>query len=232
MDAALLHTQQPEMFEVTVHLARTGDEIGRCKDLIAQVYETTYGVRMAERQAEPDGLIEAFPDRFMMGEVDGELVACAGLYTRHTYVERHGKVTTDEIRRAARAAGIDDAGKRRRYEYTKVVVAPAWGRMGLGRRFIGASHCREFLCLDSGGLPPLLLVCAKLSVFKLWDAVGIRTRYLRPFPFYRNHRRYRHPDDPMESRLIIPERDIDGRWYDLRYPASITITHKREDDAR
>jgi hypothetical protein len=210
--------------DVTVRLAEAPEDVRRCRDLVSAVYEGAYGVAMTSGAADPDGGLETFPDRFVMGEVDGELVACAGLYTRQTYVERHGEVTRDEVAAVARAAGVADAEERVRYEYTKIVVAPAWTHLGLGRRFIGASHCAEFLCLDSGAHPPLLLVCAKLSVFRLWDAAGIHTRHLRPFPDYRNHARYRSPHDPMESRLVIPERDVDRRWYDLKLPSNLPMT--------
>lgn len=215
--------QRSAIPDVTVRLAETAADEQRCKTLIASVYGDIYGVAMTSEAADPDGGLETFPDRYLMGEVEGEIVACSGLYTRHTYVERFGQLTPGDIAGFASECGARDAAQRRRYELTKLVVAPAWSRLGLGRRFVGASHARAFLGLDSGDLPPLLLLCGKTSVFRMWDAMGIHTRCIRPFPVYRNHERYRRPDDPIESRLVIPEIDVAPRWYHLTFPATLGI---------
>jgi hypothetical protein len=225
--------RQSALPDVLVRLAEGPEDERRCRDLISGIYAAAYAVEMTTGKADPDGGLEAFPHRFVMGLApDGQLVACAGLYTRDTYVERYGQVSLERIAAVARAAGVTDPERRRRYEFTKIVVAPGWGGKGLGRRFIGAAHARDFLCADSGGVPPLVLVCAKLSVFKLWDAVGIHSRFLKSFPLYRNHERYRRPEDPMESRLVIPEKDVARRWYDLTLPASLNIHEPRDSDGR
>lgn len=200
--------------DLVVRLASRPDEIERCRALARETYQRDYGVLLTDDPPDPNGFRERFPDRFVMGLIDAELVACAGLYVGRTYVEQFGRVTEHDLTEALRPVGRTDAIARPRVEYTKVVVRRDHSGRGLGRRFIGMSHAREFLAAD--GEVPLLLVCARVSTFALWNAVGIHTRPLRPFPWYRNHERYRSVADPMESRLVIPELDIDRRWYETR----------------
>lgn len=197
---------------VEVRLARSRSDIEACQQLMAETYLRAYGVVLTYGEVEPDGGVERFPDRYVMGLVGDELVASAGLYVHETYVERYGHLQSEEIARVTRAAGIEGGELRPRVEYTKAVVDPRWGRRGIGRHFIGATHSRAFLAVD--GADPLVLCCGKLSVFRnLYEPVGLHTRTIKAFPLYRNHARYRTPNDPMESRLSIPELDIDPKWY-------------------
>ena len=207
-----------------IRRAESDEEQQACKDLIARVYRDAYGVTLTDGTTDPDGGLERFPDRFAMGTVDGRLVATCGLYTSDTYVERYGLVSRealDEALEAAEVSPYDVRGRERPfYEYTKVVVDPAFGKRGFGRQFLAATHSRSFLH-GPDGIVPFLLVCARLSVFRLWDAMGLRTRYLRDFPIYRNHARYRSPEDPMESRLVVPERDVAARWFLRPWPTVV-----------
>ncbi|MEZ4322308.1 MAG: hypothetical protein R3F61_32845 [Myxococcota bacterium] len=211
---------QPSL-RMSVGLAESPTDVAACEELVAETYLREYGVLMTPDRTDPDGLVERMPDRFVMGRVDGELVSCAGLYVGRTYVEEFGGVTREDIDRVLNDAGVWEDRPRVRVEYTKVVVRQEFGRRGIGRHFIGATHSADFLRVD--GQPPVLLVCAKLSILRLWRAVGIRTRKLRDFPAYRNHARYRRSGDPMESHLIIPEQDIHPRWYDLSLPATLDV---------
>lgn len=216
-----------EEMHIEVRVAKTAAEVAACKELSGRVYYEQYGVKLTDGLCNPLGYRERFPDRFAMGFIDGKFAACAGLYVGETYVERFGRVDDALIASVLEEAGCPEAISRPRVEYTKVVVDPAFGGQGIGRRFIAMTHAREFLEVD--GEIPLLFVCARYSVFRLWQAVGIRTRPLRPFPWYRNHERYRSSADPMESRLVIPELDIDKRWFELHlsddYPETLGAIH-------
>ena len=194
-------------------------EVVRCQYLIADTYNRHYDIVFSNDSVDLNAKIEPYPDRYVMGLVDGQIVAAAGLYLHNTYVERYGRVTDDEIRAVIEAAGASDRyptfSKR---EYTKLVVHRDWEGRGIGRVFFAATHSRDFLNIDRHE-SPILVSCAKLSVFRgLYDKVGIRSRTIKAFPAYRVHELYRSADDPMESRLILPEVDIDARWYDAALP--------------
>lgn len=212
--------------DLQVRLVTTEADAAACQALIASVYASRYGVSMTDAKVDPNGRVESFPDRYAMGLVGDELVACTGLYTRRTYVERFGDVSDADIARVLDEAGVKDGHLRRRFEYTKIVVKPRWCGRGIGQTFIGATHARAFLCAEpteQAGLPPIVLVCANLRVFRLWERVGVRTRRLKSFPTYANHERYRSDDNPMESRLVIPELDVDPRWYDMPLPGAVRV---------
>lgn len=204
-----------EELPIEVHIASTPEEIAQCKALAAEVYEREYGVRLTDHLLNPLGYRERFPDRFVMGYVNGRFALSAGLYVGETYAQMFGRLTNDDIRPVLEEAGCPEAIDRPRVEYTKLVIKPEFARKGLGRRFLGMTHSRDFLSVD-GGLP-LLLLCGRRSMFQLFHSVGIRTRTLKPFPWYRNHERYRSASDPMESRLVIPELDIEKRWFEFSF---------------
>jgi hypothetical protein len=69
-----------------------------------------------------------------------------------------------------------------------------------------------------------MVFCAKLSIIdRIFHRAGLRTRRIKEFPFYKVHELYRSPEDPMESRLIIPTLDIPARWYGLALPGRYDI---------
>lgn len=212
---------------IDVRIATTRDEIEACKALSSEVYLREYGVRLTDSQLNPIGYRERFPDRFAMGFINGRFAVCAGWYVGETYAQTFGRLTEAEIRAALDEAGCPEAISRVRVEYTKLVIKPEFAGKGLGRRFLGMTHSRQFLEVD--GEVPLILLCGRRSMFGLFQSVGIRTRALKPFPWYRNHERYRSAADPMESRLVIPELDIDPHWFELRfsdeYPETLGAIH-------
>lgn len=209
-----------EKIRLVIQRARSPGEITACENLIVETYRTRYGVTFTD-QPVPDLKLEPLPDHYVFGLLDGELVAAAGLYSTITYAERFGQFSEEELLRALTEAGCPQAIRRPRVEYTKLVVHPAWSGMGIGRYFLAATHSRDFLSLGSGEAP-LLLASGKVSIFNgLYAAVGIRTRTLKPFPVYRSHEAYRSPSDPMESRITLPELDIDPRWYDAPLPRTV-----------
>jgi GNAT superfamily N-acetyltransferase len=205
-----------------IHRAESAEEIAACRQLIIEVYRQRYGVIFSD-EANPDRKLEPLPDHYVCGVVEGELVAAAGLYTRSTYAEKYGAFSEEELLRALTRAGCPEAISRPRVEYTKLVVRPSWDGLGVGRHFLAATHARDFLSAGSGE-DPLLLASGKVSIFRrLYEAVGIRTHTVKPFPVYKSHERYRAPNDPMESRVTVPERDIDASWYQTSLPRTVEI---------
>ena len=90
---------------------------------------------------------------------------------------------------------------------------------------LGCAHSRDFLqSAAPSGKPNVLVCCAKRSIWDgLWHRAGIHTRRIKEFPFYRVHELYRSPEDPMDSRVIVPEIDIPPRWYDRRLPGEYEV---------
>jgi hypothetical protein len=174
--------------------------------------------------ADLDQAIEPYPDRYVMGLLEGKLVAAAGLYIRRTYVATYGGITDEEIDEKIAAANMGHrySAKRKR-EYTKLVVRGNHNGLGIGRFFHAATHSKHFLEIGASE-PHVLLVCAKQSIYRaMYPADRINTRILKPFPRYAVHEKYSSPDDPMDSRLIIPEIDIAPQWYSLALPGVFTI---------
>lgn len=215
--------------KLTFRIAETRGDVLRCQNLVASVYNRQYGVVFSEDHFDLDAKIEPWPHRFLMLFVDGEHAATCGLHLRNTYVERFGEVSDSDLREALAAA--PEAHPRRealsKREITKVVVAPGFRGRRLGRSLIGAAHCPTFLDADPAS-PPIVLVCAKLSIFRSqWGGAEIRTRVMKPFPFYKVHEQYRSPEDPMESRLIVPELDVPEPWRTLTLPGSLVVGGER-----
>jgi hypothetical protein len=207
-----------------VRIAQTRAEILSCQQLIAETYSREYEVVFSDDHYDLEAKIEPWPHRYVMGLVDGEHVAACGLYLRDTYVERFGQVSDSEIQAlldAGGAGGRFSASNKR--ELTKLVVARRFRGTGLGRHFLAAAHARGFLQLDAD-TPHLLVICARRSIWEhLHDRLGIRTRFIKPFPLYKIHELYRSATDPMDSRLIIPDVDIPACWYDLALPAVLNL---------
>src|SRR6185503_3611114 len=203
--------------DLEIKLAIKRGDILRCQYLIAESYNRRYDIFFSNDVVNLNARIEPYPDRYAMGLIGGELVATAGLYVQETYVERFGGVTAADIDRLLREAGA--AGRysaQRRREYTKLVIRGDWEGRGVGRQFFKATHCRGFLQLDAEpDKPCAIFYSATLSIFqKLHARAGIRTRRIKPFPLYEVHSLYRSDDDPMESRLTVPDLDIPREIYE------------------
>ena len=210
--------------ELEVRLARRRGEIVRCQYLIADTYNRYYDIVFSGDSVDLNAKIEPYPHKYVMGLIGGELVAAAGLYLHDTYVQRFGRVTDEEIRAILGEAGVSD-----RYptyslrEYTKLVVKSGWEGLGIGRFFFAVTHSKDFLNCDKAQ-HPLVLSCARASVYRgLYDVAGVGTRPVKPFPIYRVHEYYSSPADPMDSRVVIPDVDIEPRWYNLSLPCTLTV---------
>jgi hypothetical protein len=113
--------------------------------MIASVYNEQYGVVFSEDVYDLDNKIEPWPHRYLIGSLDGDVVAVCGMYMRSTYVERYGLVTGEDIVAALREAGVDgryDPSNRR--EITKLVVA---------RRFRNRKITPSWRARSRGGSP-------------------------------------------------------------------------------
>lgn len=209
-----------------LRMARTRAEVLQCQYQIAEIYNREYEVVFSDDAFDLDAKVEPWPHRYLMGLVNGELVACAGLYVRNTYVERFGDVSDGQI-----DALIRDAGAAPRYvaarkrEITKLVTSRKARGRGFGRFFLGCAHARDFLQCDTVPEEPVVLVCcARQSIWeKMWGGAGIHTRPIKEFPFYKVHELYRSPSDPMDSRLVVPSLDVPPRWYDRAIPGEYEV---------
>ena len=211
---------------VQLALAKSRREVLACQYLIAEIYNKDYEVVFSDDSYDLDAKIEPWPHRYLMGSVDGEVVVTAGLYLHSTYVERFGAVSDELIaRRIAEAGAAGRFSPARKREITKISVRRDQRRRGLGRFILASAHARDFLQVDADPDEPHVLVsCAKRSIWDgLWHRAGIRTRPLAPFPDYKVHELYRSPDDPMDSRLVVPEVDVPERWYERRIPGEYEV---------
>lgn len=207
---------------MVVERARHPQDVVACRSLVQAVYGARYGVTFTDGPPDPGRKLEPWPDAWVLARIDGALAAAAGLYERATYVERFGGVTRAEIEAVAREARVPVDG-RRIVEYTRLVVDPEWEGQGLGSKFLAITHSRGFLAPE-GGQTPLVLACGKLSVFgAVYPRAGVWTRTIKPFPRYASHERYRSESDPMESRLIVPELDLDPILHSLQLPLSLDL---------
>lgn len=212
-------SEAPELGTVQVaRIDRRGD-LRRARALVEQIYGERYGVRFTDGEADPNQRLEPWPDRFVMAQFEGRIVAVAGLYTGTTYAERFGGLTRADLQAAVAAAGIDPRG-REFVEYGRLTVVPGWE--GIGPIFLTVTHSRGFLAPE-GGKTPIVVSCAKLSVFRLCERARIKTRTLGSFPSYPSHDRYRSPTDPMETRITIPELDLDPLMHALQLPLQLDL---------
>ena len=209
---------------MTLKVARRHGEIIKCQYLIASVYNRYYDIVFSTDISDLNAKIEPYPHQYLMGLIDGQLAACCGLYVEDTYVMKYGMIQDSHFH-----PHLADAGVSQQYqswvlhEFTKLVVAEGFEGLGIGNFFLAAAHNSTFLGANDDR-PWLLTSCAKLSIYeKFYHRAGIRTRFLKPFPYYRVHEKYRSEDDPMSSRLIIPGIDIPKRWYDLEIPGTYEI---------
>ena len=208
---------------ILLRRAESRGDMLRCRRLIAEVYNRDYEVVFSKDRYDLQAKIEPWPHRFLMALHAGELVAACGLYTHNTYVERFGNVGEDDLACILRDAKVTDTyDVRRRREFTKMSVRHDWRGRGLGVWLTGAGHSRHFTDVERDRA--LMVFCAKMSIItNIFHRSGLRTRRIKEFPFYKVHELYRRPDDPMESRLIIPTLDIPERWYDLRLPGQYDV---------
>lgn len=204
-----------------IRLAESRSDVLRCQHLIAEIYNRDYGVVFSEEKCDLEVKIEPWPHRYLMGLVGNELVAACGLYLHSTYVESFGKIEGEEFR-----AIIDQAGALSRYSWTrmretcKLVVHYDYRRHGLARFFASAIFSRHFIQVDTQEDEPVVILgCVTQRLRdKLFQAEGVYMRIIKPFPVYRMHERYRSPENPMYSIMVIPELDIPERWYNLPLP--------------
>jgi len=207
--------------ELYLKIAESRYDILQCHYLIAEVYNAVYDIVFSEdpANADPHSKIEPYPDLFLMALANEMLVAAVGLYTHTTYVERYGNVNPKDI-----AALLDSVKTKINYspthlrEFSKMVVRPNWQGNGISLFLAGACHSAYFINRNAE-LPPLIVCCETRRLFQHFHkANGIRTRFIKSFPYYRVHEQYRSADNPMESHLIIPELDIPKKWHTLELP--------------
>jgi GNAT superfamily N-acetyltransferase len=216
--STLAKLEVAQRLQVHFQIAKTNYDVSQCRSLIAEVYYKKMGITFADDTFDIENKIELYPHHYLMGLVQGELVACIGLYLHSTNPERYGKVTDIEVDMLLKKAGVcrKYSGKYKR-ELTKFVVKEEWRNKGIGKRLLAAAHSKDFIHMNEEK-PHVLINCATLSMFKhFWQPLGIGNRPIKPVPIYKIHEFYRH-HQIMESRLTIPSLDIPARWYHFQIP--------------
>jgi hypothetical protein len=225
MSLTLINQNQgTKQFCIQFQIAQSEAEVRQCQSLISEVYYQKMGITFAESHFDPEAKIELYPHHYLMGIINGELVATMGLYLHSTNPERYGQVTEQDINRLLAEIGVAQqySGKNIR-ELSKFVVKDNWRKQGIGKLLMGVAHCQDFIHFQEQQ-PHLLVTCANRSIFDFFsDCLGIRTRLLKPVPFFKIHEFYRSGQQPMESRLSIPELDIPSQWYRLKLPIQINF---------
>jgi len=194
-----------------------------CKYNTSEIYFKHYRGIFADDGFGIEAHMEPYPDRFLMGRIDNGLVGSVGLYLAECYVMNYGGVTHSDIQKLLEAASVADRYKDAPIrEITKLAVREE-GK-GFGKLLLRYAHSRYFLRADAPEKSVLLVICATKGIFEnFWDRLGIRTRFIKPFPDYALHSGYRKAANAMESRLIIPELDIPSEIRNLTLPASVEV---------
>lgn len=208
-----------------IRVAESRGDVLRCQYLIAELYNRNYQIMFSEEIHDLEARIEPYPHRYLMGTIDGELVAALGLYTSNTYVERYGGITEAEIaEHLARSGVLESYTGYVRRELTKLVVHPRWEGRGLARLIHTTGHAAAF-AEEGEDRPVLIMACGKVSVLShLFSPKGkVTARWLAPFPRYPVHAAYRSETDGMESRLIIPAVDVPPEVRELQLPLEIEL---------
>lgn len=212
--------------KIRISIAERRADVLRCQYFIAEHYNEHYGIMFSEDVYDLDARIEPYPQRYIMGTVNGEIVVAMGLYTRETYSERYGGVTEEEIRAALEAAGVAEAYKGHvKRELTKLVVRRGWEGYGLARLLHETAHSDAFIVGDETR-PVLITMCALVSFMDrmLAPRGRIRARFLAPFPRYPVHSAYRSDKDPMETRMTIPSLDVPEDLRSRKLPFELELT--------
>ncbi|RAP32698.1 hypothetical protein DID77_04265 [Candidatus Marinamargulisbacteria bacterium SCGC AG-439-L15] len=218
-----------DAIKLTVKIAETRGEIIQCQYLIAASYNRYYKIFFSRDIYDLEAKIEPYPHRYIMAQIDGELIGAAGLYTNNTYTEKFGDVSNDEIKEKLRSEEIDikDYSINQKHEITKVVCSPKLTGNGIGAFLWGCANSETFLYPEKTSQKPLIMCCAKPSVFNYFEeSTGIKTRKLKKFPVYKVHELYSAKDDAMESRIIIPEIDVPETWYKMAIPGDYILRKK------
>ncbi|MBH8561555.1 GNAT family N-acetyltransferase [Nostoc sp. CENA67] len=216
------HVEQK--YTVLFKIAESRSETRQCQSLVSEVYYKKLGISFSETEYDIEAKIELYPHHYLMGVVNDEIVACMGLYLHSTNPERYGKVTEQDIDQLLIEAGAANrySGKHIR-ELSKFVVKDEWRKKGLGKLLMGAAHSRDFIHMNEEQ-PHLLVSCANTSIFQYFsDTLEIRTRTIKPVPFYKIHEFYRADREAMESRLTIPDIDIPAKWYNATIPGEYQL---------
>jgi GNAT superfamily N-acetyltransferase len=203
-------------------IAQRRADVLRCQALIAQIYNHAYEVVFSDDHYDLAAKIEPWPHRYLMGELDGELVCAAGLYLHSTYVQRFGLVSDDELRALRVGAGCEPDTSSTAREISKMVVHPQHRGKGLARAVLMGAHARDFL--HPGEAAPNLLLCSKRSLVRsCHNRIGVHPRTIKPFPIYKVHELYASPADPMDSYLTLPELDIPPELYLRKIPGEYAV---------
>ena len=210
---------------LTIKLAQNNLEVKQCKSLIEQVYyQDFHGITFSDTICDPEKRIERYPQYYLMGLVGNQLVAALGLYTKGTNGERHGKVSSHEITQLLQEAGVlEKYSDYQLREVTKFVVKKEWRGQGIGKIMFGAAHSQDFIQINESQ-PTLLVSCSSVSIFnKFANGIGMRSRTIKPMPYYEIHKHYSSAENPVETRLIIPELDIPKYWLNFSLPTKISL---------
>jgi GNAT superfamily N-acetyltransferase len=212
-----------EQSQIQIKIAQTSAEINQCKSLISEIYYQKLGITFSDSISDAEAKIEVYPQYYLMALCSEILIGTIGLYTNGTNAERHGKVTEQDVNILLTEAKVINRylGKYLR-ELTKFVVKDEWQNKGIGKVLLAAAHSQDFIHINEEK-PHVLVSCATFSIFEYFaNALNIRTRRIKPMPFYKVHEHYRSHDNPLETRLSIPDIDIPKELYFAKLPFEYT----------
>ncbi len=211
--------------KLTIRPAETESEIKACRELLAHVYGKEYGVRFVDGVYDLEKKVESWPDRHLMALIDGELAGTFGLLEKKTFVEQFGNVTLDDLIPILNCANSERSLITRKIcEGAKLAVIPKFFIRSnkIARALVGSLFSYNFL-KPVNGIQPLVVACAKLSVYRKIVEPIVNTRRIKSFPQYRIHEYYQSVNNHMESRLVVPEIDVSSNWRSLRFPFEIEL---------
>jgi GNAT superfamily N-acetyltransferase len=171
--------------------ATSGEDVRRCRELAARVHQLS---------AEP---AEGWPDRWLMGLADGQLVATIGLTRREGCVRWFLGPHAFSL-----AQALTEAGACELVELRLLAVAPSLRGYRFARLLMAAAYSRGFLA--PSGQVPAVIQFGPPAVFKALERLfRVRTQLVG-----------RCGDG--ELRVLVPERDVPSPLLDRVLPVELS----------
>ncbi|MBT6119942.1 hypothetical protein HOH45_00575 [bacterium] len=202
----------------TLEIVKNDSERKRCQELMASIYYKKYGVTLINQLPISKDPIERFPDNLLMAKSNGQVIGSIGAYLENSYALEYGNISFEEINQK-----IDLTSNFEIRELTKLVVNESFiNSRQIGLNLVKSTLNSQFLKFKKTDSKKIVLICSKRSVLKaFFHSSGIKTHFLKHFPYYFCHSKYVSKKFPMEIHYIDYDKDIPSKIKDTTLPCII-----------